>query len=127
MATDRDLASWMRRQLSRNEWTAADLSRRVGMSPGRISEWLSGKRQPNPASCLRIADAFNADPDYVLALAGHRLQPAAAEPDDTRAELIAMLQRVQLTPDRLAGLEGTLRAWIEIDRAARSRDPSNGG
>ena len=37
-----------------------------------------------------------------------------------------MLQRVQLTPDRLAGLEGTLRAWIEIDRAARSREGSHG-
>ena len=126
MATDRDLASWMRRQLARNEWTAADLSRRVGMSAGRISEWLSGKRQPNPASCLRIADAFNADPDYVLALAGHRLQPAEPQPDDTRAELIAMLNRVQLTPDRLAGLEGTLRAWLELDRAGRTREAGNG-
>jgi transcriptional regulator with XRE-family HTH domain len=125
VATDRDLASWMRRQLARNEWTAADLARRVGMSAGRISEWLSGKRQPNPASCLRIADAFNADPDYVLALAGHRIPPPEPQPDDPRTDLIAMLNRVQLTPDRLAGLEGTLRAWIELDRSAQTRDASN--
>ncbi len=96
------------------------------MPSGTISRWLRGERQPSTRSCDLIADVFGVDVDLVLTLAGHRPQPGVAQPDDPRTELIAMLNRVQLTPDRLAGLEGTLRAWIEIDRAARTREASNG-
>ena len=88
MATDRDLASWIRRQLARNEWNAADLSRRLGISPGRVSEWLSGKRRPNP-SRRRLADVFNVDPDDVLALVGHRVPDEPLPPDDPRSRIIA--------------------------------------
>jgi transcriptional regulator with XRE-family HTH domain len=117
MAVDRDIASWIRRQLDRQEWSAADLARHSGIPPSRISEWLSGKRTPSSASCLKLADAFNADPDYVLALAGHRPPTPPLQPQDPRTELIALLKRVRLTPDRVAGLEATLRAWLEFDRS----------
>jgi transcriptional regulator with XRE-family HTH domain len=126
VATDRDIATWMRRQLDRREWSAADLARHIGMSPGRISEWLAGKRQPSSASCLRLADAFDADPDYVLALAGHRPATTPIPPDAELAELFAMLKRVRLTPDRLAGLKAQARAWLEIDRATPPNSAANG-
>ena len=119
-------SAWVRQQLRRRGWNDAELARQLDMPSGTVSRWMRGERQPSTRSCDLIADVFGVDVDLVLTLAGHRPQPGVAEPDDPRAELIAMLNRVQLTPDRLAGLEGTLRAWIEIDRSTRTREAPNG-
>jgi len=119
-------SAWVRQQLRRRQWNDAELARQLDMPSGTVSRWMRGERQPSTRSCDLIADVFGVDVDLVLTLAGHRPQPGVAQPDDPRTELIAMLNRVQLTPDRLAGLEGTLRAWLEIDRATRTREVSNG-
>jgi hypothetical protein len=58
------------------------------------------------------------DLDLVLTLAGHR-PGAETAPDDQRAAIIALLERIQLTPDRAAGLRGTLSSWWELDREER--------
>jgi transcriptional regulator with XRE-family HTH domain len=116
VSVDEDFPSWLKRQLARREWSAAELARRMGVGPARVSEWLAGKYLPNPASCLRLADALNVDADEVLALAGHREPTEPLAPDDPHARIIALVKRVRLTPDRLAGLEGTLLSWIEFDR-----------
>lgn len=113
----------MRSELRRREWSAADLARRLGTPAATVSRWLSAQRRPSPASCDRIADVFGADVDLVLTLAGHRAGIEPVKPDDPGTRIMALLRRVNLTPDRAAGLEATLAAWIDFDRRARS----NGG
>jgi transcriptional regulator with XRE-family HTH domain len=110
-----DIGAWIRRQLTRRDWKAADLSRRMGVSPGRISEWINSERRPSPASCVKLADAFGAELDDVLALAGHRIAAEPLQPDDPKTRVIALIRRVRLTPDRAAGLEATLQAWLALD------------
>jgi transcriptional regulator with XRE-family HTH domain len=127
MATESDIAAWIGRQLERREWSAADLARRTGIGSGRISEWMTGKRRPSPASCLRLADVFVVDPDDVLALAGHREASSPLPADEPRTRIANLVRRVNLTPDRAAGLEATLLAWIEFDRASTETQPRNGG
>lgn len=119
-------SAWVRQQLRRRQWNDAEFARQLDMPSGTVSRWMRGERQPSTRSCDLIADVFGVDVDLVLTLAGHRPQPTVTPPDDPRTELIALLNRVQLTPDRLAGLEGTLRAWIDIDRSTRSRNAANG-
>lgn len=114
MGTDSAIGAWIRNELAHRDWTAADLARRLGMSSGRISEWSSGRYTPSPASCLRLAEVFAADPDQVLALAGHRAAPPA--PEDAKARLIALIQRVEMTPTQIAGLEAMLTAWADATR-----------
>jgi transcriptional regulator with XRE-family HTH domain len=114
-----EFASWLRAQLWRRRWNDAELTRRLGLASGTVSRWMSGERRPSSRSCYLIADLLGADIDLVLTLAGHRPGPAPAAPDDTRAALVALLQSVDLTPDRAAGLEATLQAWLEMDRARR--------
>jgi transcriptional regulator with XRE-family HTH domain len=116
----------MRSQLTRNEWTAADLARRTGISPSRISEWLAGKRRPSSESCLKLADAFNADPDYVLALAGHREPAEPLAPDDARSRIIALVKRVQMSRSQAEGLEAMLTAWLELQRSGQPNGTPNG-
>lgn len=118
MESESTIGEWIRHQLAHRDWTAADLARRLGVSSGRISEWSSGRYTPSPASCLRLAEVFAADPDRVLALAGHRAAPPA--PDDAKARLITLIQRVEMTPTQIAGLEAMLTAWDDAQRSARS-------
>jgi transcriptional regulator with XRE-family HTH domain len=117
-------ATWVRGELRRREWSAADLARRMDVNSGIISNWLRGKRRPSPRSCDLLADVLGADLDYVLALVGHRPATTSAPPPDETAALISMLRRIQPHPDRLKGLDGMLRIWLELDRAAA--DEPNG-
>ena len=39
-----------------------ELSRRTGMSQGRISEYLTGRKPPSDASLFRLAEAMDMDP-----------------------------------------------------------------
>lgn len=52
-----------------------------------------------------------AEPDRVLALAGHRAAPPA--PEDAKARRIALFQRVEMSPTQIAGLEAMLTAWAD--------------
>jgi len=116
MGTESAIGDWIRHELAHREWSAADLARRLRVSSGRISEWSSGRYTPSPASCLRLAEVFAADPDQVLALAGHRAAPPA--PEEAKARLIALIQRVEMTPTQIAGLEAMLTAWAAAPRAS---------
>ena len=110
---------WLRGQLRRRGWNAAELARRLHVPSGTISRWMTGERQPSSRSCDLLADVLGADLDLVLTLAGHRPGPEAPAPDDQRATIIALLERINLTPDRAAGLQGTLTSWLELDREER--------
>jgi transcriptional regulator with XRE-family HTH domain len=123
---DEDIGSWIRRQMVRREWSAADLSRRMGASSGRISEWMSGKRRPSPESCLRLADAFGVDPDVVLTLAGHRVATEPLPPDDTKSRIIDLVRRVNLSQSQAEGLEAMLTAWLELQRSGQINGSPNG-
>jgi transcriptional regulator with XRE-family HTH domain len=119
--TDPDIATWLRHQLARREWSGADLARRLNVSTGRVSEWTSGKRRPNPQTCIRLADVLGADPDTVLAIAGHRI---ALEPlEDPKEELIALIRRADLSETMIAGLTAMMREHIA--RSASSREPED--
>jgi transcriptional regulator with XRE-family HTH domain len=114
--TGQGIPGWIRRQLARREWTAADLSRRTGVGTGRISEWMSGQRRPNPTSCIALAEAFGVDADDVLAIAGHRIPVEPVDPDDPRRRIDSLLRRVRLTPDRARTIEAILQTYLETDR-----------
>jgi len=80
---------------------------------------MTGERQPSSRSCYLLADVLGVDLDMVLTLVGHRPGPETIAPDDQRATIIALLERINLTPDRAAGLQGTLTSWLELDREER--------
>ena len=126
MNADDDIGSWIRRQMVRRDWSAAELSRRMGASSGRVSEWMSGKRRPNPESCLRLADVFNVDPDVVLALAGHRVASEPLAADDARSRIIDLVRRVNLSQSQAEGLEAMLTAWLELQRSGQTNGSPNG-
>lgn len=110
---------WLQRQLDRREWRAAELARRLDISPGVVSHWLNGQRLPSPASCDRIADVFGLPVDDVLTLAGHRPATEPIKPDDPRTEFIGLVKRVRWTPERVAMMRSILTGMVEYDRKER--------
>lgn len=117
---DENLAQWLGRQLRRHEWTQADLSRKSGLSQGRISDWLAGKRLPNPESCDKLADALGDDPDYVLKLAGHRPH-AYIQDDPETAAIIALVRKVKWDARSREWIRSTLEAMIKLPPAGGAK------
>lgn len=110
---------WFKHQLAQRGWNQSDFARRAGVSPGQVSNWTTGVRRPGLESAQLIADTLGVPVEVVLVRLG--LDPHALRPADERAEsLINEIRRLDLTPDRIAALEATIRAWAEMDRRTRS-------
>lgn len=128
------LGDWILRRLKGRDWSQADFARAIPTSTGTVSNWISGKRIPEPESCDKIADVLGLDVDDVLTIAGHRPEPIDFDPDDPRALLVARIQTSRLADHRLRDLRRYLDLWEQWDRedqeAARPIafvDPSQGG
>lgn len=66
-----DFARWITAELERRGWSQIELVNRSGMTRGAISNFASGKRIPNAASCLKIAEALSLPHETVLVAAGN--------------------------------------------------------
>lgn len=119
----RPFTNWIEGQLRRRDWKPADLAHALGMPSGTVSRWLDGSRQPESTSCERIADVLFAEPDDVLLLAGRRPGPVVIPPDDPKADIIRMVQRMKMTADREDALRGALERYLKADARARIRAP----
>jgi transcriptional regulator with XRE-family HTH domain len=115
---DRRFADWIRKQMLRRGWSNVELARRTGVSASRVSDWRTGKNLPSSHSSIKIADAFDVDPDLVLYLAGHREPPSPIPQDTPKARIIALIQRTPLTPAQEQGLESMIHSWLEFARAS---------
>lgn len=60
------LVSRINEALRRNEMSKAELSRRTGISPSSLSEYLSGKYEPKQDKIYLISKALNVDPVWLL-------------------------------------------------------------
>lgn len=91
---DDRFGTWLKRQLTRRDLTQSDFARAIDRSPGRVSEWIHGKRIPDPQTCDVIADALLIDLDLVLFQAGHRPLERRTDPDDPALEIHGLVDRV---------------------------------
>ena len=60
------LVSRINEALRRNDMSKAELSRRTGISPSSLSEYLSGKYEPKQDKIYLISRALNVDPVWLL-------------------------------------------------------------
>lgn len=107
---------WLKTQLQRREMTQADLARRADLPTSTVSNWITGRRIPDPKACDTISDALFVPLDEVLAVAGHRPRTLVHEPGTTAAVLHELVDRVVWNPDRAAAVEAILRGFIDRDR-----------
>jgi transcriptional regulator with XRE-family HTH domain len=117
------IGSWLRRELDSRDMIGADLARRIGSSNGTVSNWITGTRVPNPETIQRIADALNADVDYLLTLAGHRPEDPYFDPDSPEAQLLPYIRAVDWSKhgNELAMFKRQLEFLVEVDRGEHNR------
>ena len=95
MSTQSTLQSWLISQMARYGLTTVALARRIGVTQPSITKWINGTRLPEARSCYRLAEVFDASPEFVLEIAGHKPGPVQ-EPRrrgfaEIQAEYIAAL------------------------------------
>lgn len=83
----------------------ADLAVMLNVTPSTISQYETGKRQPDMATLQRLADIFRVSVDYLWGRTDARELP-------TEEELLA-----QLPPEVKAAFRG--RGWADLDPETR--------
>lgn len=105
-------ASNLRRRAEELGISNAEVARRVGLSERRYAHYVSGKREPDLVTLVRIAEVLGTTPNWLLGIEGgdvistatsilqDRLQVAANAMNDqvleiivTQAEAVASMQR----------------------------------
>jgi transcriptional regulator with XRE-family HTH domain len=66
---DMKFNDWILEQLSKKNWSQADLARQSGLTRGAVSNYING-RIPNDEGLQKIAKAFDVPVDFVYEKAG---------------------------------------------------------
>lgn len=61
-------ATRLNEALNRNQMTAAELSRKTGISRGSISQYLAGAVTPKADKAIAISQALNVSPAWLMAI-----------------------------------------------------------
>lgn len=69
------------RLMSENNISGKQLAAVIGVSPGLISDWKSGRITPSKDNLIKLSEYFNVTTDYLLGKTGAKkeLPPAEAE------------------------------------------------
>lgn len=74
----------LREALEKSGIQQKELAARMRVSPSTVSQWVSGKREPDNDTIVGIADALGVSTDYLL---GAKSKKAAASDDDIKVAL----------------------------------------
>ena len=70
-------ASNLRRRAEELGISNAEVARRVGLSERRYAHYVSGKREPDLATLVRIAEVLGTTPNWLLATETDEQQPSS--------------------------------------------------
>lgn len=101
---------WLQERLGERDWLAVDLAKKLAVDAGVISNYMSGKRSPDPKLLNRIADVMGVSDEEVFAAAGYLREYEPSE-DPRQEELCNRLHGIDLTPERYATLSVLLESW----------------
>lgn len=108
-------AKWIKRWLSREGMSQAQLARRAGLSVTTLSAYVTARNLPKADAVSRLAEGMGLPVEDVLVAAGFEVTPTGGSPN--RLRLLALAERV---PER------------DLDHAVRvlelfARGPAAGG
>ncbi|MDP9366151.1 MAG: helix-turn-helix domain-containing protein [Chloroflexota bacterium] len=110
-------------------WSQEELAARAGgpLRQSDISRIERGEVRARRDRLERIAAAFDMNLKELLAESSREFKqrgwvrdpppgPMSEISEARKAMLVQLLQSVRLTEDRAAGIEGTIRSWLEMDK-----------
>ena len=90
------LPEWLTEQMKERSITAAELSRKSGISAQQISRLLAGQRGVSEVSLRAISEALNIPPEVAFRAAG--FLPPVSEKTEVHEQLLYLFN--QLDPDK---------------------------
>ena len=81
---------WLDESVRAAHLSRREASRRAGLTDSAVHSYLTGRRNPSPDACSRLARFFGVAEDIVLSLAGHRSAPV--ESNDAREAFFDLLR-----------------------------------
>lgn len=120
------IGQWLKEMIARKGTTMRQVAQYTGISVSTISNTVRGIYIPNPANCVRLAEYFKVDPDYVLQLAGHRPQRYREEelPDFHIYVSRKFRNNPRLQRALVAAYEALTEAREEEERRIREKEKS---
>jgi transcriptional regulator with XRE-family HTH domain len=112
------LIDYLHEQKAGSGMTMAELSRRMGLSDGQLSNIVNGA-VPGLKLCRQLAGYFNVSVEHVLYLAGHIEDPPGAYGDDIE-RIAHMVNRIGDEDTRrraVSAATAVLEAFLLEDRA----------
>jgi transcriptional regulator with XRE-family HTH domain len=92
-----------------------------------VSNWLRGRRRPDPESIDRIADVLNADVTMLMQLAGHLPATEPIDPDDPVERIAGKVRRLRSRPLWVKAIENQADFFLEELRLERKAARQTGG
>ena len=105
----RKFKDWLLREMSKREWSQADLARAAKLNRAVINKLLNGQSTPRPTTLESIARAFKIPVEGIFRIAG--LLPELTEPEGFLEEAIHHIKQIQ-SPRRRATALTLIKALI---------------
>lgn len=86
--------------------TQAAVSEKVGVTPGQLNHWLTGRRVPNIEEFSAFAESIGVSAEYLLS---GRI--GASDMSQREIDLVSKIRR--LSPEQLARIEERVDIWLE--------------
>ena len=84
---------WLLQEMSKREWSQADLARSADLNRAVINKLLNGQSSPRPSTLEAIARAFKLPVESVYRVAG--LLPEVTEDDSFTEEALHHIKKIQ--------------------------------
>lgn len=109
---------WLLKEMSKREWSQADLARSADLNRAVITKLLNGHSTPRPATLESIARAFRVPVENVYRMAG--LLPEIPETDSLTEEMIHLVRQIQ-SPQRKSTALVLIKALVSEEEQERFR------
>jgi len=109
---------WLLEEMSKREWSQADLARYANLNRAVINKLLNGQSTPRPATLESIARAFKTPVERVYRIAG--LLPEVSESEGFVEEIVHHINQIQ-NPKRKSTALLLIKALIAEEQEEKSR------
>lgn len=85
-----DFRLWLEQEIKRRGWSQGEMARRADLAQVTVSNVIAGQRNPGCEFCIKVAQALELSPVFILVKAGILPPVPASEDSPTLQEIIEL-------------------------------------
>lgn len=121
-----EFVNWLEEEMSRRDWTPADLARQAGLYKSTLSKILNRERSAGPEVCNALARALGLAPAVIFQRAGimDKSPLTDLEQDELLSQLLSLAK--QLSPAERRRLTRVAELYVAEQREDYTAEPGAG-